>query len=291
MIVQADVSSRIQLQRQQTYYGLLLCFITIYTPKSAIRLVLSLLSTSQQTGSSSSNQTSLLTWNSTSRDGRGLTNMLMVTTTVRVINWVHGHTSSSRPRVSLDLVLVESSTSLQQWLVDSTTTSNDTNDTSGVRGDDLLGTRWQLDSGLTFIWVVSNNDNVVTGGSTQSTSVTNLLFDVRDNGTFWTRAQWQNVTDVQRSLLTTVDKLASVNTFVGNEDFLSQLVSVWVSEGNLGQWSTSTWVVDNSLDDTTDVAVTFGIVQGSQLGSTLSQSGVRSEDGAGTLSLVTNHST
>ncbi|KAF3984852.1 hypothetical protein FT662_05505, partial [Candidozyma haemuli var. vulneris] len=156
--------------------------------------------------------------------------MSVVTTTVRVINWVHGHTSSSWPGVSLGLVLVESSTGLQQWLVDSTTTGNNTNDTSGVRVDDLLGTRWQLDSGLTFVVVVSDNDNVVTRGSTQSTSVTNLLFDVGDNGTLRTRAQRQDVTDVQGSLLTTVDESTSVKTLVGDESLLSQLVSVWVSE-------------------------------------------------------------
>ncbi|QBM85411.1 hypothetical protein METSCH_A00280 [Metschnikowia aff. pulcherrima] len=151
-------------------------------------LIRGLLGTSQQTGSSGSDQTSLLTWHSVSGDGRSLTNMLMVTTTVRVVHWVHGHTSSSWPRVSLDLVLVESSTGLQQWLVNSTTTSDNTNDTSSIRRDNLLGTGWQLDSGLALVRVVSNDDDVVTGSSTQRTSVTNLLLNVGDNSTFGTRA-------------------------------------------------------------------------------------------------------
>ncbi|KAH3685372.1 hypothetical protein WICPIJ_003657 [Wickerhamomyces pijperi] len=113
--------------------------------------------------------------------------MLMVTTTVRVINWVHGNTSSLWPRVSLDSVLVESSTSLQQWLVNTTTTGNDTDDTSGVRRDNLLGTGWQLDSGLVFVWVVTNDNDVVTRGSGNGTSVTWSFFNVGDNGTFWDR--------------------------------------------------------------------------------------------------------
>ncbi|QBM89397.1 hypothetical protein METSCH_D04680 [Metschnikowia aff. pulcherrima] len=267
------------------------CIITIYTSELATRLVGGLLGTSQQTSSSGGNQTSLLTWNGVSGDGGGLTNMLVVTTTVRVINWVHGHTSSSWPRVSLDLVLVESSTSLQQWLVNSTTTSDNTNDTSGVRRDDLLSTRWQLDSGLALVRVVSDDDDVVTGGSTQSTSVTNLLLNVGDDGTLGARAQWQHITDVQRGLGTTVHELTGVDTFVGDEGLLSHLVSVWVSERHLSQRSTSTGIVDDLLHDTTDVTMTLGVVQGSQLGSALSQSGVSSENGASTLSLVTNNST
>ena len=194
--------------------------LEIYTITSPLVVVL-VLRTSQQTGSSGSNQTGLLTRNSASGDGRSLTNMLMVTTTVRVIDWVHGNTSGLRPRVSLDLVLVECSTGLQQRLVDSTTAGDDTNDTSGVGRNDLLGTRWQLDSGLVLVWVVSDDDDVVTGGSAQSTSVTDLLFDVGDDGTFWQGAQWQDVTDVKRGTLTTVDELAGVDTFVGNEGFFS----------------------------------------------------------------------
>ncbi|KAH3670706.1 hypothetical protein OGAPHI_001221 [Ogataea philodendri] len=204
---------------------------------------------------------------------------------------VHGHTSGLWPRVSLDLVFVESSTSLKQWLVNSSSSSNNTNNSTSVRRNDLLSTRWQLDSGLVLVWVVSDDNHVVTRSSSQSTSVTNLLFNVGNNRTFWQRSQWQNVTNVQRSLLTSVNKLSRVHTLVGNEGLLSKLVLVWVSEGNLGQWSSTTWVVQDLLHNTSDVSVLLGVVQGSQLGSTLSQSGVRSEDGAGTLSLVSDNST
>lgn len=48
------------------------------------RLVLGLLSTTQETSSSGSNKTGLLTLCGVTRDGRGLTNMLVVTTTVRL---------------------------------------------------------------------------------------------------------------------------------------------------------------------------------------------------------------
>ena len=44
-----------------------------------------------------SNETSLLSRNSGAGDGRGFTNVLVVTTTVRVIDGVHGNTTSTRP--------------------------------------------------------------------------------------------------------------------------------------------------------------------------------------------------
>jgi hypothetical protein len=76
------------------------------TPKHAIRSVLDLLSTTEQTRSSGSNKTSLLTLCSISRDRRSFTDMLMITTTVRMVDRVHSNTTSLGPRVALDCKLV-----------------------------------------------------------------------------------------------------------------------------------------------------------------------------------------
>ena len=65
-------------------------------------LLLGLLSTTQQTRSPCSNKTGLLTLGGVPGDGRSLTNMLVVTTTVRVIDGVHGNTTSLGPAVALD---------------------------------------------------------------------------------------------------------------------------------------------------------------------------------------------
>ena len=217
--------------------------------------------------------------------------MLVVTTTMGMVHGVHGNTTSLRPRVSLDLVLVESTTSLKQRLVNTTTTSNNTNDTTGVGGDDLLGTGRKLQTGLALIGVVSNDDNVVTRGSTKSTSVTRLLLNVGENGTLRNGAEGKNVTDVQRSLLTGVDELTSVKTLVGNEGLLTLLVLVRVTEDDLGEGSTTTGVVDDLLDDTTDVTVTLSVIEVSKLSSSLSQTGMRGEDRTSTLSLIANNTT
>jgi len=67
-----------------------------------MHLILDLLRTTEQTGPPGGNETGLLTLCGVARDGRGLTDMLVVTTTVRVIDWVHGNTTSLWPRVALD---------------------------------------------------------------------------------------------------------------------------------------------------------------------------------------------
>lgn len=256
-----------------------------------LNLLLDLLGSSEQTGSSGSNETSLLTGNSLSGDGRGLTDMLVVTTTMGMVDGVHSHTSSLGPRVSLDLVLVEGSASLKQGLIDSSTTGNNTNDTSSGRGDNLLGSGRKLDSGLALIGVVADDNDVVTGSSANGTSVTGVLLNVGENGTLGHRAKGQNVSDVQGSLLTGVDELAGVDTLVSDEGLDSLLVLVGVSEDDLGEGSSTTGVMDDLSDNSSDVSVSLGVVEISELGSALSEPGVGGEDRTSTLSLVSNDTT
>merc|ERR1719228_1112163 len=62
------------------------------------------LSSPDSTSPPSSNQTDLATSAGSSLDSRSLTNVLVVTTTVGMFNWVHCNTTDLRPAVSLDLV-------------------------------------------------------------------------------------------------------------------------------------------------------------------------------------------
>jgi hypothetical protein len=73
---------------------------------SLIRLILDLLRTTQQTSPPGGNKTSLLTLCGISRDCGCFTNMLMITTTVRMVDRVHGNTTSLWPGVALDGILV-----------------------------------------------------------------------------------------------------------------------------------------------------------------------------------------
>jgi hypothetical protein len=65
-----------------------------------------------------------------------------------------------------------------------------------------------------------------------------------------------------------------------------QLISVWVAEGHSGKWCATAWVVDDVLDDTSNVSVSLGIVYGSELGWVLVEPLVGSEDRAAALPLI-----
>ena len=64
-------------------------------------LVLCLLGTTEQTCPPRGNETGLLTLGGVPGDGRGFTDMLVVTTTVRMVDGVHGNTTSPGPAVAL----------------------------------------------------------------------------------------------------------------------------------------------------------------------------------------------
>merc|ERR1719264_1963723 len=77
----------------------------------------------QDTGAASGDKTDLLTRRSISRCGSWVTNVLMVTTTVRMFHGVHRHTSHTRPAVTLDFVFVERGSGLEHGLVNTSTAS------------------------------------------------------------------------------------------------------------------------------------------------------------------------
>jgi len=191
--------------------------------------------------------------------------MLMVTTTVRMVDGVHGNTTSLWPRVALDGILVLRSGCLQQRLVCSSSTGDDANHSARTALENFLRTTGELDAGLALIRIVSNNGNVIATGSSKCTTVADLLLDVGYNGTFGDGAQWQNVADGQRSILASVDELASVHAFIGDEGLGAELVAVRVSESNLCERCATAWVVNYVLDNASDVAMSFSVVERSEL--------------------------
>lgn len=176
--------------------------------------------------------------------------MLLVTTTVSVVNWVHGNTTDLWPLVSLGLVLVVSTTSLEDWLVSTTTTGDKTNHSS-VGGDDgLLGTGWKTDTGDALVSVVGDDDSITTGSTSEGTAVTLLGLDVADNSTLRDLRKRKDVTDGELSLLTSEDELAGVKTLRSTDKSVDVAVVVLILELDLGNWGTTTGIVDDSLDDT-----------------------------------------
>ena len=195
--------------------------------------------TTVETSAAGSNETHLLTGHGATLDGRRVTNVLVVTTTVRVVDGVHSHTTSARPAVALDAVLVVGTTGLEHRLVNTTTTGNNTDGSTSIARHGLLGTRRKTDTRGHTVSIVANNSGVVTRGTGERTTVTDLLLDVAHNGTLRQRSERQNVTNVEHGLLTAVHKLTSVHTLSSNERLGAQLVAVRVTESNAGERSTT----------------------------------------------------
>lgn len=82
-----------------------------------------------------------------------------------------------------------------------------------------------------------------------------------------------------RTLLADVDELASVHALCADEDLLVEAVLVGVAEDNLGEGSTTSGVMDDLLNETTNVARTLGEVEGAELGGTDAVGGVGLEIG------------
>ena len=98
--------------------------------------------------------------------------MLMITTTMGMLHWVHGNTTDTRPAVALCLVLVIGTTSLHDWLVHTTTTGDDADHGTAIGGQDLLCTRGQLDTSDALIMVVSDDGGIVARGAGKGTTIT-----------------------------------------------------------------------------------------------------------------------
>ena len=115
-----------------------------------------------------------------------------------------------------------------QRLVSSSTSSNDTNHSTRAALDDLLRTRWKLDTGLALIRVVTDNRNIVSRCASESTTISRLLLNVRDDSSFWDGAKWEDVANGKTSVLACVDELTGVHALVRDEGLGSQLESVSV---------------------------------------------------------------
>lgn len=254
-------------------------------------LLAELLSTTEKTSTTGSNKTDLLTSGSLARNTGGVTNVLMITTTMRMVNRIHSHTTNGWPAVALGTVLVESTTGLEDGLVKTTTSSNNTNGSTAVARNNLLDTGWELDTGDSIISIVSDNGSIISRGASKGTAITSSLFNVADDGTFGHSLKRKNVSNVQGSLLTAQNELSSVHTLGGNEGSSVPLVPIGITELNLGKGSTTTGIMDDLTDYSANVSVTLGKVEGTKLGGTLTVGNMGLEDSSVTLTLSTNDAT
>lgn len=154
---------------------------------------------SNAASSTGGNLSGLGTGRAVTSDCTGLTHVLLVTSSVRVIHRVHGNTSDLGPLVSLDSVFVESTAGLQDRLVGSATTSDQTNHSSAVAGDGLLRTRWKSNSANALLSILGNNNSIISRSSGHLATVADFRLDVADNSTLRDLTNRQDVSNGKRS--------------------------------------------------------------------------------------------
>jgi len=100
-------------------------------------LLENLSTTSDETGSSGGDETDLLTSGFVTSHSGWVTDVLMVTTTMRMLDWVHGNTSHSWPVSLLGVGFVVRIVGLEEWLVSSLSSSTNANHGSACALDGL----------------------------------------------------------------------------------------------------------------------------------------------------------
>lgn len=202
---------------------------------------------------------------------------------MRVIDGVHSNTTDTRPAVTLGLVLVESTTSLQEGFLDTSTTGNNTDHGTAAIRDRAFLTRGKLNLGSTS--GVSNDGAVLSRGTSKSAAVSNLLLNRADNGTLGHVTNGKNVANVKLGLLTDVDELTSVHAFGAQEKLLIEAVTVWGAESNFSNGGSTTRIMNDVLHDSTEIAMALRVVERTERNLTHTVGGVRLENTSSSLTL------
>merc|ERR1712023_346876 len=256
-----------------------------------VRLLLVVLATTLAlTNAASSDETDLLARHAGASRGGRVTDVLVVTTTMRVLHGVHGATTHLGPAVALDTVLVVGTASLEHGLIGTTTTRHDTDGSTAGVLHPLLGARWKAN--LAAILVHMGDDGAVVAGATShDTAVTGTNLEVGDDGTLRHLADREGVADDQLGPLPAVQELASVGALDSWHELLVDLVGAGIVEVHLGKGSTPARVVNDVLDDTLHEADALAIAEHTELGSTLAIASVELENRSTTLTLSSNNAT
>ena len=218
-------------------------------------------STPDETGSSGGDKTHFLTRRSKSVDCSRFTQVLVVTTTVGMVNGVHSDTGNLRESLSQSLEFVPEDTSLHDRLFISSSTSNDTNSGSAASGDSLSWAWWESDSGSASIFRVPNNSGIGSWASGVRSFVSNRWLNVADDSTFSDSVDWEDIADWDGGFPSAEDVLSRVGPFSSQEILSSMLVSVRISEIDFQQRSSSSWVMDHRPDDSFNISLSFSVVK------------------------------
>merc|ERR1712194_594200 len=194
----------------------------------------------------------------------------MVTSSVRVLHWIHAATANPGPAIALHTVLVVIVAGLQDRLVQATTAGGDADNCATSRGNGLPGTRWQTNPRLPAVVGVANDHAGGAGAAGDATAIASLLLAHRHDGALGHLVQGQHIANGQLRLGTTIHELAGVQTLHGDPLRLHDLVAVRVTELDLAHRGTTAWI----MDDIRHEAVALRIVDGAKLHGALAQPGL-----------------
>jgi hypothetical protein len=260
-------------------------FVLQFVLISLILVLSGLLDSAKTSGTAGSDQTTLSSGRSFLGTSGRVTNMLVISSSMGMLYGILSNSTNLRPTVTLDSVLVVSGTSLEKGLISTSTSSNNSDLSTNSRGNSLLSSRRKAKTGGSLIVIVGNNNSKGSGSTGESTTVTNLSLNIAHNGSLRHRGKRKNISYGKSSLLSAVNVLSGVHTLSSEHEFIVPLETVSVKELNLGNGCSSTRVVHDLLDDSTDVSVLLSIVDSAKLDGTLTGTRVRLEDGGFTLSL------
>lgn len=211
--------------------------------------------------------------------------MLVVTTTVRMLHWILRYTTNLGPAVTLDRILVVRTTRLEQGLVRSSATSYDTNLCTNFVRYNLLPTRRQTKTRRSLVKIMDHDDRKSSRSTGHHSTVSHLRLDITHNRTLRHFTQGHNIPQRQFSLLSTMNILARVHAFRTHQQLIVALVAVGVAELHFGEGSSTARVVNDFLDDATNVAVLLGVVETTEFRGSLAGAVVRFENGGFPLTL------
>jgi len=222
--------------------------------------------TTNTTSAAGSDQTDLLAGGAVAGHRGRVANVLMVTTSVRVLNGVAGNTSDLRPAVVLRAEAVVGVTSLEDGLLNSATSGDEANHGTACRRDGLLLAGGQFEAGAVRLGVVGDDDAVITAGASEGATVTELGLNVADDATLGDVAKGEDIADGELRLGAAVDCLASEHAFSGDEELLDAFVLVDVAELNASEGSTTAGIVLDVLHDASHEAVALVVVENTEAG-------------------------
>jgi hypothetical protein len=211
--------------------------------------------------------------------------MLVISSSVGMLYGILGNSTNLGPAVALDGVLVVSISSLEKRLI-GTSTSSDDSDLSTYEGrNSLLSSRRKTKTGGSLIIIVGYDNSKGSGSTCERTAVTDLGLNIAHNGSLRDSRKGKTVSYREGCLLSAEDVLSSVHTFGCDHELIVPLVTVSVKELNSCHRSSTTRVMDDLLDYSTDISMLLSVVDSTKLNRTLTGAIMRHENGGLSLPL------